>query len=343
MSRLNFGGRTGSRPQGGNATLLSIVAIAESALSDAVHDLRRRRLPSAHIARRLRQLHAQEPVYRTMGLEPYFIPNDLSLCTPTSVLNWSQVDREVDVSSGFSIQAAASKPTTFARPYYLDPLHGVRRCKGLYALGRYRARTEWTWDLSFVGNRRSFHGNATRSCVDDPSITRPLFLDSFSSRWLPLHQNATVKLHLNPVFFFNAALTDDDRARMNSETRYVESIRNSRFVLCPRGGAPNSIRFFETLAVANIPIYIGDRSTRFPLDWLITWDDLVFRISCEEVDSGFWERRLEDLLAVPIREVNARRRQIFSIYHQFLAPERKPVFEALVLLRALELMYAESG
>jgi hypothetical protein len=321
---------------------LSVVRTAEGVLSDAARDLRRRRLPSARIARLLRQLEVQEPYFRTIGPEPYFIPNDLSLCTPTSVLNCSHIDREEDIPSGFSIQAAASRPTTFAKPYYLDPVHGVRRCKGLYSLDRYFDRTHWTWDLSFIGNRRSFHGNVTHRCVDDPGITRPLFLEHVCSRWLPVHEDVPVKFHLNQAFFFNPALTDDDRARLNSENGYVEAIRNSRFVLCPRGGAPNSIRFFETMAVANVPIYIGDRSTRFPLDWLIPWDDIVFRISCEEVDSGRWERRLDDILGTPVRAVNARRRKIFAIYHQFLAPERQPVFEALVLLRVLELMYADS-
>lgn len=77
---------------------------------------------------------------------------------------------------------------------------------------------------------------------------------------------------------------------------------------------------------------------RFPLDWIIDWSTACFRISAEEVADGSYRDRLDEILNSPLTEVNRRRAYIFRIYHQFMAPERKEVFEQLVLLRVRELI-----
>ena len=40
--------------------------------------------------------------------------------------------------------------------------------------------------------------------------------------------------------------------------RYVEMIKRSQFVLCPRGVAPSSIRLFETMCVGRVPVILAD-------------------------------------------------------------------------------------
>jgi hypothetical protein len=41
--------------------------------------------------------------------------------------------------------------------------------------------------------------------------------------------------------------------------RYVHSVRESAFVLCPRGGGPSSFRLFETMMLGRAPVVISDQ------------------------------------------------------------------------------------
>ena len=275
--------------------------------------------------------------------EPYFIANDLARCTDVSVLNCSHVDRELDLPAGFSIEAAATAGHAFAKPYYIDPVGGVRRCKGLAALKTYADRSDWEYDLAFVGHQGKRNDNLGCGLLADTRNLRYAFLEAFERDYLPTRAApngpARIRLHRNEQFFFSdPAEPAAERERRNEQNAYLRSVADSRFVLCPRGGGPQSIRFYETLACANVPVFVGDREAKFPLDWIIDWSTAAFRIDCQQVADGSYAERLDEILATPLAEVNRRRAYIFRIYWQFLAPERKEVFEQLVLLRARELI-----
>jgi len=45
-------------------------------------------------------------------------------------------------------------------------------------------------------------------------------------------------------------------------TRYVETARRSKFILCPRGMAPSSIRVFETMCMGRVPVILADQWVR---------------------------------------------------------------------------------
>jgi hypothetical protein len=317
---------------------------ARTAVQLAVLDLDQRRVPADGLRYILHELEAgirRGDDLAGLAQEPYFIPNDVSRCAAASVLNCSHVDHELNIPAGFSIEATATRQTTFAKPYYIDPEAGIRRCQGLSALDAYRDRYSWTFDLAFVGHRGRLNSRAPAGLLADTSNTRYLFLRDLTERFKP--PDAQVHVWLNDSFFFREPVAPEERQRRNRETQYIESICDSRFVLCPRGGGANSIRFFETLAACSVPIYVGDHATKLPLDWIIDWDKLCYRISCEEVADGSYVGRLTDILATPHAEVNRRRRSIFRVYHQFLAPERRPIFEHLVLLRARALLQAATA
>ncbi|MBT8039557.1 MAG: glycosyltransferase family 47 protein, partial [Gammaproteobacteria bacterium] len=56
---------------------------------------------------------------------------------------------------------------------------------------------------------------------------------------------------------------DDERV-----TRYSNSLRDSLFVLCPRGGGTSSFRLFEAMKAGRIPVIISDRwEPPSGLDW----------------------------------------------------------------------------
>jgi len=58
------------------------------------------------------------------------------------------------------------------------------------------------------------------------------------------------------------------------EVEYKDKLERSRFSLCPRGSAPSSIRFWESLSAGAIPVLISDY-WNLPV-W--DWDNTIVRI-----------------------------------------------------------------
>ncbi len=50
-----------------------------------------------------------------------------------------------------------------------------------------------------------------------------------------------------------------DYERPDYERQYADSIRQSAFVLCPRGGGPSSFRLFETMMLGRVPVIVSDQ------------------------------------------------------------------------------------
>jgi len=304
----------------------------ESQLREEIGDLVNRGLPCGDLETLCAAL--DEELGENDGPWPYFIPNDVTRCTPLSILNCSHIDAELAVDNGFVIEATSTRERSFAKPYYIDRAD-ARRCKDLQAAQTYQDIHRWQYDFAFVGHL----GLPCRPAdIWDPRATRHRFLTAFNASFMVTRPEARIWLRLNPTNFFSEALAQEERDQRDISNRYIDALTTSRFVLCPRGRGTNSIRFFEALAVSAIPIYIGDAATRLPLDWIIDWTTVCFRISCEEVLDGSYASRLDELLFLSDAAVNRMRRRAFEIYHQFLTQERKRVFELLVLLRARSLL-----
>src|SRR5258706_12122572 len=62
---------------------------------------------------------------------------------------------------------------------------------------------------------------------------------------------------------------------------YVETLKESKFVLCPRGLGTSSIRLYETLALGRVPVILSDKwvAPEGP-DWA------AFSLPVEERDAG---------------------------------------------------------
>ena len=58
---------------------------------------------------------------------------------------------------------------------------------------------------------------------------------------------------------------------------YIELIKDSKFILCPRGQGLNSIRFFESIAAGRIPILISNE-VKLPLNNIIDWSSYVIHL-----------------------------------------------------------------
>lgn len=81
----------------------------------------------------------------------------------------------------------------------------------------------------------------------------------------------------------------DRRERLDYDRRYSELTKASKFVLCPRGLSPSSIRLFETMRMGRVPVILSD-AWMPPLgpDWT------KFSIRVPEADYRAIPRMLED-------------------------------------------------
>jgi hypothetical protein len=84
-------------------------------------------------------------------------------------------------------------------------------------------------------------------------------------------RNAAVRPKLerlrHPRSFFQDTADDFDRIqvgkmsrreRLDYDRRYAELTKVSKFVLCPRGMSPSSIRLFETMRMGRVPVILSD-------------------------------------------------------------------------------------
>ena len=106
-------------------------------------------------------------------------------------------------------------------------------------------------------------------------------------------------------------LNEKDNKKHNIMTEiYNRILINSRFSLCPAGTGPNSIRFWESLAVGAIPILLSDR---LDLPKHELWEKAIIRIE---------EKKLKDISNIlsnitNIKE-NEMRKNCIKIYRCFV-------------------------
>jgi Exostosin family len=132
---------------------------------------------------------------------------------------------------------------------------------GVYSGVEKRWATSRTRPGFYVGRTMNEFATYTPSAHDLP------YLFSFMGSV----RNARVRAKLGTIrhprsFFqnttedFNRALTGkmDRREWLDYERRYAELTKASKFVLCPRGVSPSSIRLFETMQMGRVPVILSD-------------------------------------------------------------------------------------
>ncbi len=97
---------------------------------------------------------------------------------------------------------------------------------------------------------------------------RQLLVDALSKR-------ADLQMYIETTPLFHGHFNEDER-RSRQES-YCNIMRQSLTVLCPRGAAENSVRFFETMAFGRIPVLLADNAV-LPLESLIRYDEFIIRV-----------------------------------------------------------------
>jgi len=127
---------------------------------------------------------------------------------------------------------------------------------------------------------------------------------------------------------------------------YLNSIENSKFILCPRGTGSSSIRLFETLSMGRIPVTISDENET-PLAWLLDWSEFSVDIKEKDID------KIPDILSVfsdrEILDMAARGKKIWSTYfspenmHRIYLIEMTRITRGLSEARNLGLSFLKEG
>jgi hypothetical protein len=125
---------------------------------------------------------------------------------------------------------------------------------------------------------------AQRTQGDDSG--EPGLLFSFMGRSLPGAREAVLRLRhpralIEDTSQFNFFGGGQEAALTSQEQRYQDVILDSKFVLCPAGAGPSSIRLFETLGAGRAPVIISD-------DWVEVdgpdWQACSVRVTENQID-----------------------------------------------------------
>jgi len=92
-------------------------------------------------------------------------------------------------------------------------------------------------------------------------------------------------------------------------SKYNKVLLDSRFSLCPSGTGPNSIRFWESLAVGAIPILLSD-SLDLPIDPM--WEQTILRVYERDLS------KLDSILSnISASEETRRRKNCLDVYKKY--------------------------
>lgn len=95
-------------------------------------------------------------------------------------------------------------------------------------------------------------------------------------KMLSIVENFKIKKFLKNIFFWK------EKNKKKLKILYHQIMQQSKFVLCPRGNGPQTVRFYEALAFGRIPILISD-NVRLPLENIINYDEFIIRVKENEI------------------------------------------------------------
>lgn len=116
-----------------------------------------------------------------------------------------------------------------------------------------------TYDYSFIGNTKYGNSKEGKRCTN----VREKLVNYLNNSKLNVYCKTINEWHFNNEIYgklLGKLKTDEIKAKDNliNEVNYHNIMKNSKYVLCPIGIGPNSIRYSETLMYEKIPIIISD-------------------------------------------------------------------------------------
>ena len=100
------------------------------------------------------------------------------------------------------------------------------------------------------------------------------------------HIYRTNQWHFNDVVYKNKLVSE-----ITSSEKYIQTLSESKFSLCPSGSGSNSIRLWESLSYGSIPVILSDGYV-LPKLKKVNWEDFVI----------IWkESEIKDLLSKKVK------------------------------------------
>ncbi len=197
--------------------------------------------------------HRLLPLFGALGVK--------TLYTPHKVLG-------ADFASGIRLKAA---------PLYAVNIEDKERNKVF--IGKDFMNVERKYLYSFMGGYQ-------RGYLTD--IRKKIFLMDHSANTFIKN---TGDWHFNPIVYgvqqnpngttVSKSHKDIEKDHNEKTDTYNHLLLNSRFSLCPSGSGPNSIRFWESLAVGAIPILLADTLELPPHE---LWEDTIIQVPESDVE-----------------------------------------------------------
>ena len=137
-------------------------------------------------------------------------------------------------------------------------------------------------------------------------VSTRLFYALKNSFWHPIKGNGSIvrKLMARKVKKTNLPLTlvarntfsgwsrDKSANTLERRSEFFNSIRDSRYVICPRGDGNQSLRFYETLSAGRVPILI-DTKIKLPLGGRLNYSKITITLNLyDSID--VWRREILD-------------------------------------------------
>jgi len=111
-----------------------------------------------------------------------------------------------------------------------------------------------------------------------------IFCSFVGSNTHPVRQQMIDALKDDSLFYIQ---TDDWSWNINQtkQEMFFNTIKKSKYTLCPRGYGAQSFRFYEALQLGSVPIYIHDDRKWQPYAEKLNWNEFSVSIHISEIDS----------------------------------------------------------
>lgn len=130
--------------------------------------------------------------------------------------------------------------------------------------------------------RVKYHlSNLWYDLVGKPVYKRGIYFRRRALHALRHDPRITTSFIIRDSFSANGATIGNDAARLRAE--YLDNLVESDYVLCPKGDANFSSRFYETLSLGRVPVLI-DTEMRLPLEHRIDYSTFIIRVPHTEVN-----------------------------------------------------------
>lgn len=111
----------------------------------------------------------------------------------------------------------------------------------------------------------------------------------------------------------------DASSRLHARREFVQNMVESDYVLCARGSGNFSFRFYETLCMGRIPVFV-DTDCVLPLDFEIEWRDYCVWVDAADIDR-IGDRVLEFHESLDEAAFAERQRACRHLWEAQLSPE----------------------